>query len=92
MGDGVDYGQEECYDIEDLEFNGFNAHSLADEYLRLYNKAKAAKVGSDILCPVCAAIHKKTTYHKVFDKKSCKDTYWNTVDENRRDRAKFFSR
>lgn len=33
---------------------------------QLYDVAKAAKVGTEIVCPVCKEKHKKTTYHKVF--------------------------
>lgn len=56
-----------------------------------YTAAKDAKVGSVIHCPTCNASHRKTTYHKVFcAKKKCKDTYWNTVDDKRRERAKIY--
>jgi hypothetical protein len=62
----------------------------------LYEVAKTAKVGEMIACPNCKKMHKKTTYHKIFcnnqkthpGKRSCKDRYWNTVDEKRRDRAR----
>jgi len=55
--------------------------------MKLYEAAKAAKVGSTIVCPGCGKEHIKTTYHKVFDSNSktsnignnCKDTYWNIV-------------
>jgi hypothetical protein len=52
---------------------------------------KQAKVGSTIECAYCSIQVEKTTYHKTFcnnQKKtkrgvnSCKDKYWNTVDEN----------
>jgi hypothetical protein len=61
----------------------------------LYEVAKAAKVGSMIACPNCKKMHKKTTYHKIFcsnqrtkpGRRNCKDRYWNTTDEVRRERA-----
>lgn len=62
------------------------------ELKRLYDIAKAAKVGTDIVCPVCKTVHKKTTYHKVFcsngkkSSKDCKSQYWNTIHPERLDR------
>jgi ribosomal protein L32 len=54
---------------------------------RLYDKAKAAPVGSRIVCPTCGKRHSKTSYQKVFCRNTgrgnCKDRYWNTVDEVR---------
>ena len=53
----------------------------------LYDRAKAAPVGSRIGCPTCGKRHSKTSYQKVFcrntGKGNCKDRYWNTVDEVR---------
>lgn len=53
----------------------------------LYDKAKAAVVGSKIRCPACRKRHTKTSYQKVFCRNTgrgnCKDRYWNTVDEVR---------
>lgn len=63
----------------------------AKEYEDKYNLAKATRVGSNIICPVCDRTIVKTTYHKVFCSNqktrkhgNCKDTYWNIVDEVRR--------
>lgn len=59
---------------------------------QLYDVAKAAKVGTEIICPVCKELHKKTTYHKVFcsngkkSSKDCKSKYWNTIHPERLDR------
>lgn len=59
---------------------------------QLYDVAKAAKVGTEIVCPVCKEKHKKTTYHKVFcsngkkSRKDCKSKYWNTIHPERLDR------
>lgn len=63
-----------------------------EEMKRLYEAGKAAKVGSEIVCPVCREKHTKTTYHKVFcsngrkSKKDCKSKYWNTIHPERLDR------
>lgn len=63
------------------------------ELTRLYEVAKAAKVGTDIVCPVCKTMHNKTTYHKVFcsngrkTNKDCKSKYWNTIHPERLDRV-----
>lgn len=58
-----------------------------------YDKAKAALVKETIRCPNCNKSHVKTTYHKIFcGKVKCKDTYWNTVDDTRRDRAKKYKK
>lgn len=70
-----------------------------------YEIARAAAVRSEIVCPVCGKTHIKTTYHKVFcsnqkrkrrqvkgeRKRSCKDIYWNTVNEERFERAKAYN-
>lgn len=60
-----------------------------------YNANLRADTGSIIECPVCSKKFKKATYHKVFcsnqkthGAENCKDRYWNTVDEKRRNRAK----
>lgn len=59
---------------------------------QLYDVAKAAKVGTMIICPTCKELHKKTTYHKVFcsngkkSRKDCKSKYWNTIHPERLDR------
>ena len=52
-----------------------------------YVLAKEAKTGSNIVCPSCGNIHKKTTYQKVFCNSTiCKDHYWNNVDNRKRNR------
>jgi hypothetical protein len=54
---------------------------------RLYDKAKAAPVGSKIKCPTCRSRHVKDTYQKIFcrhkGRGNCKDRYWNTVNQER---------
>lgn len=63
-----------------------------EEMKRLYEAGKAAKVGTEIVCPVCREKHIKTTYHKVFcsngrkTRKDCKSKYWNMIHPERLDR------
>lgn len=62
-----------------------------DLFLSRYAVAKAAKVKTVINCPTCNKRHLKTTYHNIFCKnRKCKDTYWNTVEDTRRERAKTY--
>ena len=62
-----------------------------EDMLRLYALAKAASVGTKIQCPTCKALHKKTSYQKVFCRNkgrgNCKDRYWNLTSDERRRRA-----
>lgn len=64
------------------------------EYIKgLYDKARAAKVGTKILCPCCEVEMVKKTYHHVFCKEklarcsSCKDFYHNFVPSERHNRT-----
>ncbi len=54
----------------------------------LYANAKEAVVGSEITCPSCGTVHKKTAYNTVFCKTKggtvCKDNYWNNVTPTKR--------
>lgn len=63
-----------------------------------YDNNKKAKVGDTIHCPTCGKVFEKRSYQNVFCGKRgvgkqelkgrlCKDTYWNTVDKKRRERA-----
>ena len=62
-----------------------------DLFLSRYAVAKAAKVKEVINCPTCNKRHLKTTYYNIFCKnRKCKDTYWNTVEDTRRERAKTY--
>lgn len=56
----------------------------------LYQKAQQAKVGETIECPTCMCKFTKKTYQQKFHKLRCKDKFWNSVDETRRERAKRF--
>ena len=59
------------------------------EMQRLYNINKKLFVGDLCFCPACNTAFIKESYQQVFckstsNKTKCKDRYWNTVDENRR--------
>ena len=47
-----------------------------------------AKIGTSCVCPSCGTGFIKKTYQQVFckskSKTECKDRYWNTVDESKR--------
>jgi hypothetical protein len=55
-----------------------------------YLKAKGAKVGERIQC-TCGQHFTKKSYQQKFHTLKCKDRYWNTVDDTRRARAKYFN-
>lgn len=99
MGDGAEYGTEECYDVKDLELYGFEPYDTASIMQDRHKQNKLARIGELIRCPVCnKLIQKKTKDHTFCSngrrKKggNCKDRYWNTVDDERRERAKTYKR
>jgi hypothetical protein len=56
-----------------------------------YNKAKLAKVGDFVQCPVCGRRFIKQTYNQIFCsnaktklRNNCKDKYWNNIDPKKR--------
>jgi hypothetical protein len=53
-----------------------------------YKINKEAKTGTEIICPSCGHVFKKTSYQQVFCKTktgtTCKDKYWNTVTPTKR--------
>ena len=53
-----------------------------------YNKAKAAGVGEECVCPSCGTRFIKASYQQAFCKSrggtKCKDMYWNTVTPQKR--------
>lgn len=56
-----------------------------------YQRAAHARTGDQVECPACGTLHEKTRYNKLFCAapirgSSCKDNYWNTVDDTRRKR------
>jgi hypothetical protein len=65
-------------------------------YTTQYEANKKAKVGTEIICPVCRKKFIKKNYQQAFcvrtdrkQKHRCKDIYWNSVSDVRRDRAEF---
>jgi predicted nucleic acid-binding Zn ribbon protein len=42
-----------------------------------YNINKSAKVGTEIICPVCGKRLIKKSYQQAFCSTECKDKYWN---------------
>lgn len=56
--------------------------------IEIYNKNKAAKVGSTCVCPSCNTSFLKQNYQQAFCKSKqgtkCKDYYWNMVVPERR--------
>jgi hypothetical protein len=75
--------------------------NLKPNAVERYNLNKIAKVGDEIICPTCGKHFTKKSYQHVFCRKRgvgksegkgnlCKDTYHNSVNETRRERAKSF--
>ena len=81
-GDMEDDDDEEIVELSTAKIELFQSR---------YNAAKTAKVKEIVHCPTCNKRHLKTTYHNIFCKNpKCKDTYWNTVSDNRRESAKIY--
>ena len=78
----------------ELEEESYYKH--LNEAVKLYNDGKRAEVKTTIRCAWCQKLIVKDSYQKVFcsnkGKGNCKDTYWNNVNDNRRDRAKRFNK
>ena len=47
------------------------------ERKQLYDKSKKAKVGDEIICPVCKTTFTKRQWQQSFCCPDCKNTYWN---------------
>jgi len=96
MGDGTDYQIEEAYDYTEDELWG---SGYVVSLMGRYDQNKSAKIGDVISCPVCDKRFVKRTRDHTFcsngrRKKggNCKDRYWNTVDDERRERAKAYKK
>lgn len=50
-----------------------------------YEANKKAKVGEEIICPICGEHFIKKQYTQAFDSVSCKDAYWNGKKDRHRD-------
>lgn len=65
-------------------------------YRKRYQINKETKVGDPIQCPVCSKLKIKRHYQSAFcgSRKDtrCKDKYWNTVNDDRRERAEYYGR
>jgi hypothetical protein len=70
--------------------DSINLNNLIQIKKERYIKATEAKTGSKIECANCGKSMTKKTYQTKFCKNKCKDQYWNTVDEKRRERTKQF--
>lgn len=102
MGDGTDYQIEEAYDYTEEELRGFGYEVPTTHVVNLmgrYEQNKSAKIGDAINCPVCDKRFVKRTRDHTFcsngrRKKggNCKDRYWNSVDDERRERAKTYKK
>lgn len=87
-----------AFDVDD-DSKAEERESTIKAYRTQYEANKNAKVGTEIICPVCRKKFIKNSYQQAFcvrkDKKQkhrCKDVYWNSVDDNRRFRAEIFNR
>lgn len=100
MGDGSDYQIEESYeyeDDEDYECDKLPPHLKIADMKIAAGIVRDMPVGSWTGCPVCGKEFRKKTKHHTFcsngrQKKggNCKDRYWNTVDEGRKERGKIY--
>ena len=74
-------------DAQDLEQD-------IQDYTKQYNFNKKMKVKTTINCPVCCKSFIKERKNQIFPSghTKCKDRYWNTTDETRRERAIHFMR
>lgn len=65
------------------------------EAVKRYETAKAAKTGTDCVCPRCSKTFTKKSYQQAFCSNkgpgNCKDIFWNVVRPERAQRAKFFA-
>ena len=88
----------EASDHNSIYYIHTNTSGVVEVMKERYRAAEAAKIGATIRCACCGRKIKKTTYHKRFcsngkTKKggNCKDRYWNTVVDTRRERATIYS-
>jgi len=83
------YEDEESHREADLS-------NLSKNPTQLYAENKRAKIGTQIKCPTCGTMFKKKVKGHTFcnTKKKrtiCKDTYHNSVNEVRRNRANYYT-
>ena len=54
------------------------------ERRKIYERNKAAKVGAEIICPICGQKFVKKQYSQAFCCGKCKDDFWNTKGDRHR--------
>ena len=79
-------------ELEALE-DDFNhdLSNLVENAIQVYSDNKKALVGANIGCPTCGKQFAKKSYQQAFCKTKCKDTYHNSVNEKRKERAKLYN-
>ena len=86
MGDGADYQIEEAYESAYEDFD-----EERERLLEAWGLVKKAMAGALVNCPVCGHRFRKLRAAHVFcrhkGKGNCKDRFWNTVNNERRERA-----
>jgi len=82
---GLD-GIEEAYEASEFE-----QQEIVNTMLASYDLSKRAAVGAQVSCPVCLKPFVKKTCGQAFCRHkgpgNCKDRFWNTVNDERRERA-----
>jgi hypothetical protein len=92
---GTEQEVDDWFADEEAEQRKADLRRKIAKMVALREVALKAKVGERIACPCCGKSFVKKTYNKVFcsngrtrkGSSSCKDRYWNYVDDNRRPRA-----
>lgn len=51
-----------------------------------YNANKLAKVGDEIVCPICGTHFVKKQWQQAFCCNSCKETFWNAKGDRHKDK------
>lgn len=100
MGQGTEYQIEEAYEETSLSYYMEQpSTNTIDRMLNQYNKNKPIAKGGLVRCPSCNKLFvKKTPTHSFCsngrNKKggNCKDRFWNTVSDERRERAKAYKK
>jgi len=87
---GLD-GIEEAYEVSEFE-----QQEIVNTMLASYDLAKRTAVGAQVTCPVCLKPFVKMTKGQAFCRHrgpgNCKDRFWNTVNDERRERAVIMNR
>lgn len=93
--DYLDYLNEDYISSEELERERHAEELAKAKRLKLYEQAKAAKTGTECICPSCAKRFKKKSYQQAFcsnkGANNCKDYFWNRATVGRTHRAIIFT-